>query len=34
MINLQEINGKAKSYRIQQFLHLVERYNLELGDEA
>jgi predicted RNA binding protein YcfA (HicA-like mRNA interferase family) len=33
MINLQEVNGKAKPYQIQQFLHLLERYNLELGDE-
>lgn len=33
MINLQEVNGKAKPYQIQQFLHLVERYNLKLGDE-
>jgi predicted RNA binding protein YcfA (HicA-like mRNA interferase family) len=32
MINLQEVNGKAKPYQVQQFLHLVERYNLELGD--
>jgi hypothetical protein len=33
MINLQEVNGKAKPYQVQQFLHPVERYNLELGDE-
>ena len=33
MINLQEVNGKAMPYQIQQFLHLVERYNLKLGDE-
>jgi hypothetical protein len=33
MIDLQEVNGKAKPYQIQQFLHLVERYNLKLGDE-
>lgn len=33
MVNLQEVNGKAKPSRIQQFLHLIERYNLELGDE-
>lgn len=34
MVNLQEVNGKAKPYQIQQFLQLVERYNLELGDES
>jgi hypothetical protein len=33
MVNLQEVNGKAKPYQIQQFIQLVERYNLELGDE-
>ncbi|MDQ1589749.1 MAG: hypothetical protein QOG71_376 [Pyrinomonadaceae bacterium] len=33
MVNLQEVNGKAKPYQIQQFLHLVERYNLDLGDK-
>jgi predicted RNA binding protein YcfA (HicA-like mRNA interferase family) len=33
MVNLQEVNGQAKPYQIQQFLQLVERYNLELGDE-
>ncbi len=31
-INLQEVNGKAKSYQIRQFLKLVERYNLTLDD--
>ncbi len=33
MVNLQEVNGKAKPYQIHQFLQLVERYNLDLGDE-
>jgi len=33
LINLQEVEGKAKPYQIQQFLRLVERYNLELGEE-
>ena len=32
LVNLQEVNGKAKPYQIRQFLRLVERYNLELGD--
>jgi hypothetical protein len=34
LVNLQEVDGKAKPYQIRQFLGLVERYNLELGDET
>jgi predicted RNA binding protein YcfA (HicA-like mRNA interferase family) len=34
MVNLQEVSGKAKPYQIRQFLQLVERYNLVLGDES
>ncbi|MBI4028639.1 MAG: type II toxin-antitoxin system HicA family toxin [Verrucomicrobia bacterium] len=30
MVNLQEVHGQAKPYQIRQFIHLVERYNLEL----
>lgn len=33
LVNLQEVDGKAKSYQIQQFLRLVEKYNLELETE-
>ena len=33
LVNLQEVDGKAKPYQIRQFLQLVERYNLQLGDE-
>jgi predicted RNA binding protein YcfA (HicA-like mRNA interferase family) len=33
LINLQDVNGKAKPYQIKQFLEIVERYNLELEDE-
>ncbi|HEY0545464.1 MAG TPA: type II toxin-antitoxin system HicA family toxin [Pyrinomonadaceae bacterium] len=33
LVNLQNVEGKAKPYQIRQFLRLVERYNLELGDE-
>jgi predicted RNA binding protein YcfA (HicA-like mRNA interferase family) len=33
LVNLQEVGGKAKPYQIRQFLRLVERYNLELGEE-
>ena len=32
IVNLQEINGKAKPYQVRQFLRLVEQYDLELGD--
>ena len=34
LVNLQEVDGKAKPYQIRQFLRLVERYNLHLGDET
>jgi predicted RNA binding protein YcfA (HicA-like mRNA interferase family) len=35
LVNLQEVNGKAKPYQIRQLLEIVERYNLELetGEE-
>ncbi len=31
-VNLQPLRGEAKSYQIRQFLHLVERYDLQLED--
>lgn len=34
LVNLQNVGGKAKPYQIRQFLQLVERYNLQLGDES
>lgn len=34
LINLQDVNGRAKPYQIRQMLRLVERYNLALEDEA
>lgn len=34
LINLQNVDGKAKSYQIKQFLEIVERYNLLLEDET
>lgn len=34
LINLQEVRGEAKPYQIQQFLKIVERYNLRLDDDA
>jgi predicted RNA binding protein YcfA (HicA-like mRNA interferase family) len=33
LLNLQDVKGKAKPYQIRQFLRLVERYNLSLGEE-
>ena len=34
LVNLQNVEGKAKPYQIRQFLRLVERYNLTMGDES
>lgn len=34
LVNLQNVGGKAKPYQIRQFLRLVERYNLTMGDES
>ncbi len=34
LVNLQEVKGQAKPYQIHQFMHLVERYNLALGDDS
>ncbi len=34
LINLQNVGGRAKPYQIRQFLRLVERYNLTMGDES
>lgn len=35
LVNLQEVDGKAKPYQVRQLLEIVERYNLELeGGEA
>jgi hypothetical protein len=34
LVNLQEVQGYAKPYQIHQFLQLVERYDLKLGDES
>lgn len=32
LVNLQDVGGMAKPYQIRQFLRLVERHNLKLGD--
>ncbi|MGD9933379.1 MAG: hypothetical protein AB7T37_06635 [Dehalococcoidia bacterium] len=34
LLNLQSDAGQAKRYQITQFLKLVERYNLNLEDDA
>ncbi len=34
LVNLQGVKGQAKPYQIQQFMRLVERYNLALGDDS
>ena len=33
LINIQNVRGQAKPYQIRQFLNLIERQNLSLGDE-
>jgi len=33
LVNLQDVDGKAKPYQVRQFLRLIERYDLTLGDE-
>jgi len=32
LLNLQEVAGEAKPYQIRQFLRLIERYNISMGD--
>jgi len=34
LVNLQEVDGQVKTYQIQQWLRLVERYNLRMEDES
>ena len=33
LLNLQNVNGKAKPYQINQMLKIIEKYNLHLEDE-
>jgi predicted RNA binding protein YcfA (HicA-like mRNA interferase family) len=33
LVNLQEVDGKAKPYQVRQFLKIVEQYDLQLGAE-
>ena len=32
LVNLQEVQGEVKPYQVRQFLKLVERHNLSLGE--
>lgn len=34
LVNLQDVDGKAKPYQVRQVLKLVDRYNLTLGGES
>jgi hypothetical protein len=33
LVNLQDVRGQAKPYQVRQFIRLVERYALRMGDE-
>jgi hypothetical protein len=33
-VNLQDVGGQAKPYQVRQVLRLVERYGLQLKDDA
>ena len=33
LVNLQNVNGKAKPYQVKQLLRLIERYNLHMEEE-
>ena len=33
LVNLQNVKGQVKPYQVRQFLSLVERYDLELGEK-
>lgn len=33
LLNLQNVNGQAKPYQVQQLLRLIERYNLRMEAE-
>ncbi len=32
LLNLQNVKGKAKPYQVKQLLQLIEKYNLQLGE--
>ena len=33
LINLQNVDGKAKPYQLRQFLQIVEQYNLQMEED-
>ncbi|MCX6122677.1 MAG: type II toxin-antitoxin system HicA family toxin [Ignavibacteriales bacterium] len=33
LINIQNVRGQAKPYQIKQFLELIEKYNLQIGEK-
>ena len=33
LVNLQNIDGKAKPYQVKQLLQIIERHNLQIEDE-
>ncbi|MDI6782032.1 MAG: type II toxin-antitoxin system HicA family toxin [bacterium] len=33
LMNIQDVNGKAKPYQVKQLLQLIEQYNLQMEDE-
>ena len=33
LVNLQNVNGKAKPYQVKQLLHIIEQYNLQMEGE-
>jgi predicted RNA binding protein YcfA (HicA-like mRNA interferase family) len=34
LLTLQEVGGQAKPYQIRQLLRLIERYNVQLGEDS
>lgn len=34
LVNLQNVNGKAKPYQVKQLLQLIERYNLQMEEDV
>ncbi len=34
LLNLQDVAGKAKPYQIRQLLRLVERHNMQMGEDS
>lgn len=33
IVNIQNVQGKAKPYQVKQFLSLIEQYNLQMEDD-